>query len=226
MPARYGFVVEAHTDAGPLIMRASPDPNGAFQAGVAMRLAELGVAPRIHEVFQGEAGTWTVMERVTPGTTLAELPLSVESLPALGALLRPLVGQPAPLPGMPTLCGWLRRRLDEGDHLSDLAPGRTPAPQAQRTEALSILAELEGESADGLCHGDASTRNILAGPSGLLVIDPRGVSGDIAYDVAVIALKARTHVPLPNGESVLADSVGVARDRTAAWFMVADAARV
>ncbi|MFB9878662.1 phosphotransferase [Planobispora siamensis] len=227
LPARYGFVVEVATVNGPLVMRASPDPNGSFQSAVAMRLAEIGAGPRVHEVTQTESGTWTVMDRIEPGTPLYALPVNEDLSLPLAAMLRPLVDQLAPAPDMPSISQWLRHRLEQGDGLQDLAPGRSPAHHDQRQEALAVLDDLSADDLSGLCHGDASTGNLLlAANDRMLMIDPRGMRGEAAYDVAVVALKATRWLPAVDTVAILADMVGVDRERVQAWVTVADAARV
>jgi streptomycin 6-kinase len=70
------------------------------------------------------------------------------------------------------------------------------------------------------CHGDVSSGNVLRGPHGLQLIDPRAVSGDIEYDAAVLALKAGAEV------GKLARRLKVDVERAHAWGLVAIAARV
>jgi streptomycin 6-kinase len=64
LSARYGLVVAVDTSNGPLVFRSSPDPRGKAQAAVAVALAELGAAPRVHEADTTDHGTWTVCRRV------------------------------------------------------------------------------------------------------------------------------------------------------------------
>jgi streptomycin 6-kinase len=127
---------------------------------------------------------------------------------------------------MPALTGWLRSRLTD-DGLTDLAPGRQPASLTERQQAQAILDDLEASGVDALCHGDASPWNLLLSDDRpLMLIDPRGVKGEVAFDVAVIALKAVDVVPLAVSTTYLAGKVGVDPERVRAWIQVADAARV
>ena len=227
LPARYGYIVETTTPDGPLIMRASPDPAGMLQGHVAIALANLNAAPRIHELRETETGTWTVMEQVRPGTPLADLEPTTALLDALIALFAKLHDQPPPVPGAPSLASWLRDRLLAGDNLSDLPPGTSPAPAEERRNALALLTDLDGDMRPGLCHGDASPWNILAnGPASLLLIDPRGVSGEPAYDLAVVALKAAPITDPTRLATQLAGELDIPHERVIAWLTVANAARV
>lgn len=226
-PARYGFIVESVTERGPLIMRASPDPNGMAQGRVGMALAGIGVAPFIHELRDTETGTWTVMDRVVPGTPIVELEQDYSLVDALVALFRALCEQPAPVPGTSSLSDWLRSRLEPGEELTDLAPGRCPAEPDERRRALVILDDLETDLRHGLCHGDASPWNVLASGEGRLVlVDPRGVGGEIEYDLAVVAQKAAPAIDPVTLASHVARRADLVLERVTAWLAVADAARV
>jgi streptomycin 6-kinase len=93
-------------------------------------------------------------------------------------------------PDLPLLADWLRDRLTD-PQLNDLPIGRSPAAAAERRQALDALDVLATDGHAGLCHGDTSGWNILIGESNSLwPVDPRGLRGDVIYDLAVIALKA------------------------------------
>lgn len=67
----------------------------------------------------------------------------------------------------------------------------------------------------------------MIGDAGWVVlIDPRGVSGEVEYDLAVVALKATRFVPLAVILTNLASLVGVDQHRVEVWTVVASAARV
>lgn len=229
LPARYGFVVEVETPrATRLVLRSTPDPNAEFQTAVVGKLAELGIGPRIHEVMATDTSTWTVSERIIPGSSLfdAQAPAS-----AIARVLRAMNDQKPPLSAMPSLTHWLRSRLNDGD-LTDLPPGQQPAPHRQRQRALSVLDQIEQSSVPELCHGDLSPGNLLVSEQhGLLAIDPRGVTGEAAYDVAVAAMKVAFQdqpfqdQPMKNATH-LAHLTDMDPDRVTAWVSIADAARV
>ncbi|WP_436493398.1 phosphotransferase [Actinokineospora sp. HUAS TT18] len=212
--ARYGFVVEVVIDDRLLVMRSTPDPDGKFQAQAARGLASIGVGPAVHEVLTTRSGTWTVMDRVVPGT-----PVLSPHIDQLADLLRPLVEERTEAHGLPPLAEWLDERL--ADHaLADLPPGAAPAPERERVAARTLLSEITTDDVETLCHGDCSWGNVLQGPFGLVLIDPRGKRGDVAYDVGVLALK-RGYDPRDLGRRV-----GVDPERAEAWAVIAAAARV
>jgi streptomycin 6-kinase len=225
MPGRYAFVVSVGTRHGSLIMRASPDPDGPNQAQVAQSLAALGIAPRVHEVLTTSIGTWLVMDQISPGTPLADLNFNA-AYPALRATLSTLCTGAPELPGLPSIVDWLRARLISGSN-RDLAPGEEQASAEERVAALATLKSLEQGTPSVLCHGDASPWNFLADhEQRLWLIDPRGVRGEIAYDIAVVALKAAAFAPPVTTVRQLAADIGIRPDRAEAWMGVAIAARV
>jgi streptomycin 6-kinase len=83
--------------------------------------------------------------------------------------------------------------------------------------AVELLRELDCVGiGDGLCHGDTSPRNILAdGTDRWLLVDPRGVRGEVEYDVAVLALKTAREAPATT--AILPREVGVDPLRVQAW---------
>jgi streptomycin 6-kinase len=226
LPARYGFVVAADSPHGPIILRSSPDPHGPEQAAVAVALANLDIAPAVYETVTTDHGTWTILDQVLPGTPLADADPSSVTLDALVSPLAAMNGQPPPIPGMPSIIDWLRDRLED-DHLTELPPGHTIALAEERCSALRVLDELADEHTPGLCHGDASTWNILAnGSAGWKLIDPRGMTGETAYDVAVLAVKVAPRLPLRNAMPLLTDISGTEMERVKAWMIIAKTARV
>jgi len=226
LPARYGYVVAIDTPDGPLVLRSSPDPHGPDQAAVAAALANLGISPTVHQTLATDHGTWTVLDRVLPGTSLIQSDPAAIRLDALFAPLAAMRHQPAPSAGMPSILDWLGDRLKD-DNLIDLRPGTAIAPANERETALNLLADLADGHTPGLCHGDASMGNLIAsGTERWMLIDPRGMTGESAYDVAVLAIRAaRLHnsVDLIPHIAKLAD---VTAERVRIWMTIANAARV
>jgi streptomycin 6-kinase len=143
LPARYGFVIAAYSPDGQLVLRSSPDPHGAEQSAVAVALAELGTSPAVHHTSTSNHGTWTVLDRVQPGTTLSKADPAAVKIEALFGPLAAMKDQPAPLADMPSIFDWLRTRLDD-DRLTDLRPGTTVAPADHRRAAHDLLQRLKG----------------------------------------------------------------------------------
>jgi streptomycin 6-kinase len=226
LAARYGYVVAIDTPDGPLVLRSSPDPHGPDQAAVAAALANLGISPTVHQTVATDHGTWTVLDRVLPGTSLIQSDPAAIKLEALFTPLAAMRHQPAPRAGMPSILDWLRERLQD-DNLTDLRPGTTIAPADEREAALDLLADLGADHTPGLCHGDASMGNLIAsGAARWMLIDPRGMTGESAYDVAVLAIRAaRLHSSVDLIPRI-ANLAEVTSERVRIWMTIANAARV
>ncbi|MEV4514494.1 phosphotransferase [Dactylosporangium sp. NPDC049525] len=227
LPSRFGFVVAADSPRGGLVVRSSPDPDALLQAEVALSLAKLGIAPRVHETIASDVGLWTVMDEVRPGTPLALTDRNTVNLRMLAAPFAKMCGQPAPHVDMPSIFDWLRDRLED-DNLIDVPVYQDgPAPLGERQAALRTLDELASTAEPSLCHGDASTWNLLISSEGQWVlVDPRGVSGEPDYDLAVIALKLRSDLVPEQAARRLAGAAEVDSQRVLSWLAVAEAARV
>jgi streptomycin 6-kinase len=226
LPARYSFVVLVSTPRNNLVARSTPDPDGPNQAKVAQALAKIKVGPAVHDVIITDTGTWSVMDYISPGVSLAAVDPSSFVIESLVAPFRRIAGCAAP-DGIGNISTWLRARLED-EKLSDIAPGRTIASKFDRQHALATLNDLAKDPVYELCHGDASPGNLLLGQSRLWTIDPRGMSGEVAYDLAVLALKVAQRIN-SNAASVakrFAQLAGVDIARTRQWVSIADAARV
>ncbi|MEV3921826.1 phosphotransferase [Actinomadura coerulea] len=221
--ARYGFVVEVATAHERLVVRSTPDPRGLDQAQVAQALFNMGVGPRIHVVVQTPVSVWTVASRIVPGDSLKGRTVPVERL---APIFRKMLDRKTENDRLPTLVDWLRSRLTD-ERSSDLPSGRTWASRDERRQAAAILEDLGTEDSNMVCHGDASSSNILVGDGEeLFLVDPRGVSGDVCYDVAVAAWKTPTGEEASVRAANLARLVGVDTERVQAWLVIAKAARV
>ena len=228
LPARYGLVVAVDTPTGPLVMRATTDPAGPIQAEFARAHAKLGIGPAVHEIISTETGTWTVLDRIIPGYSLRYHKRPMTLIDHLAALFRPMIDQPSPTPNAPHVADWLHRRLT-GQEPDDLPPDAAPVTDHERHQALQTLDALRTDKQPGLCHGDAHPDNILIGQGDrLYFIDPRGMQGEVAYDIAVLALKAATklHADVRHLATAFADKVGVDPEYAVAWVTVIHAAQV
>lgn len=222
LPARYSYVVEAKMDNTSVVLRSTPDPDARFSASVSEALAQLGVGPRVHTILQTATGCWTVTDMVLPGLSLYEVNASTAALAEIFGMMQ---GHRSPDDAMPDLYSWLRVRLNDDD-LSDLPAGQTVAPVQQRQQAEATLDSLSQTSVAELCHGDASPGNILTGTQGFQLIDPRGLQGEVAYDIAVVAMKTTTSDEVHRHAAQLAQLASVDVERVQAWIQIADAARV
>ena len=226
--ARFALVVQAATATGAaLVLRSSPDPDAGHQAAVLRRLADVELAPRVHAVEITPTATWSVTDSIEPGTPLRDATPNQRSRADLIAVLRTLAEDHNGPEDAPDLAPWIRSRLTTSP-LDDLPLAGGVATEAERRTALDLLDALEPPPAGTLCHGDLSPGNALIGRDRLWLIDPRGINGEPAYDIAVAALKAANDDPARalSPAVALADAAGADPERTARWVPIAAAARV
>lgn len=227
-PARFAFVTAASSGSGArLVLRSTADPDAENQVAALSRLADLRIAPRLHGVHRTPTALWTVMDAVTPGTPLTTAQPEEWLSEHILATLRTLAADHAGPPCLPDLVPWIAERLN-APSACDLPPGRSPTSEIVRARARTALDALGPPPSERLCHGDLSPGNALIGQSRIWLIDPRGINGEVAYDVAVAALKSCNNdvEQAPPVAAALARAIGADPDRAAQWVSIAAAASV
>ncbi|WP_161992509.1 phosphotransferase [Pseudonocardia sp. EV170527-09] len=225
--ARSALVVEATTSAGArVVLRSSPDPDAVHQAAVLEQLSRAGLAPAVHLLRNTPTSTWTALDAAEPGASFAEQEPRPRDLARVATMLRTLADEDG-VPSVPSIVPWLRARLTYPP-VDDQPPHRGPESAAVRDAASVVLDDLAGDMLARLCHADLSPPNVLHGRGRLWFIDPRGMNGEAAYDIAVLALKlCDDHL---DAARALARSIALSSDtdpdRADAWVTVADAATV
>ena len=166
------------------------------------------------------------MDAVEPGTSFAEQEPRPRDLAGAAAMLR-ILADKGGAPSVPSVVPWLRARLTDPP-ADDQPPHRGPEPAEVRESASVVLDQLATDIPAGLCHADLSPPNVLHGDSRLWFIDPRGMNGEAAYDIAVLALKlSDDHLDTARALArSIALSSGTDPDRADAWVTVGDAATV
>ena len=135
-----------------------------------------------------------LLERVEPGATLASTASEDEALRVVAHLFAP--GWPAaPVNAVATPIGEFGSALEGSD----------------LRRARAVLSELLADSADpALLHGDLHYDNILtSNRAGHLLIDPKGVAGDPAFDVGYLVSR-----PMPSARGGLTLSQAIERRLT------------
>lgn len=166
-----------------------------------------------------------LMERLMPGTTLAELvPEQDERATSiLVATMRKLWRPAPPEHQFDTLESWskgferLRARYDGGCG---------PFPRRLVEEAETHFAELNASPEQHvLLHGDLHHENILRSGDGWRAIDAKGVVGDPAYETGLLfynPIPTLFHFPdqrrlLARRVDQLAEELGMERERIRGW---------
>jgi GrpB-like predicted nucleotidyltransferase (UPF0157 family)/streptomycin 6-kinase len=178
---------------------------------------------RAAAVLGTEASSDTaLLERVRPGGTLASLATEDEAMQVIVNLFGE--GWP-PLPANSL-----------AEPLPDFAAALVSAARADEkfARAAVLLGQLIATTTTArlLLHGDLHYDNVLSsGRTGYVLIDPKGVAGDPAFDVGYLVSRpaptARDSLPLAEAIdrrlSFLPDALGVDRRRTRAFAYVAAA---
>jgi streptomycin 6-kinase len=172
-----------------------------------------------------DAGVF-LLERIAPGTPLAELSDDAEKTRIAARVMRALWRPPPRDHRFPDLATWglAFGRIRERFH-----GGSGPLPARLFARAESLFAELARSQAQPvLLHGDLHPWNILrAGREPWLGVDPKGVVGEPAYEVGTWMRNAVPDAdPLSGARGMLAsrleifaDELGLDRQRLLAWSL-------
>lgn len=212
-----GLVFRARCDessVGDLALKLSFDEPELEAEHHALRVAqELDIRPlaRAYRFQRGTMATFWISGRT------ADPAISPAGLVA--TLARIHVEVPA-VAGLRLLGPQVRRSLDAA---------RDRLPRAAESGLDDALLERAGRLADELAdaghrcylHGDVHPTNVVTTPTGLVLLDPKGLVGDPAYDAAVWSLKADKL----RSRRAWIDALGAdyGRDRVAGWAAIVGA---
>jgi streptomycin 6-kinase len=178
----YGFVAHASTaDGTEAVLKLSvPNPELVTEIEALRIFRGRGVVELLEADLELSA---LLLPRVIPGTLLSHMEDDEEATRIAAPLIRDLpVAPPAEHP-FPTLADWalVFNRLR-----TQLGPAMGPLPVHVVEKAEGVFRDLQASSPTGmLLHGDLHHDNILADrKKGWVVIDPKGVVGDPAFEAA------------------------------------------
>jgi streptomycin 6-kinase len=164
-----------------VILKIVKEPGDEWRSGEVLRAFNGSGVVRVHEAADGAL----LLERLNPGTSLVSLVLEGrdDSATAIIADVIRRMNLPAPPHGCPTVMQWGRsfeRYLQRDDNL--LIP-RALVEDAQRRFARLCATQRRA----GLLHGDLHHDNILLDArQGWLAIDPKGVAGEMEYEIGAM----------------------------------------
>lgn len=202
----------------PVVLKVARAPGDEWQAGAIIRAFNGEGMVRSLEIADGAV----LLERLTPGTPLANLSLAGrddEATEILAGVIDLLSASEVP-PGCPTVTEWGRgfaSYLRTGDR-------QIPRPLVKRAQAW-YLELAESQRAVRLLHGDLQHYNILRDSQrGWVAIDPKGVIGELEYELgAGLRNPAERLEGFSSPRAIerrlagLGDHLLIARDRTLAW---------
>jgi streptomycin 6-kinase len=230
-PLSYNYVTRATQRGAPVVLKIGvPQPELLTELAAMQRFAGEGAARQI--AVDTDLGA-QLLELVTPGDTLAaHFPVRDDDATRIAARVMRRLWQPiapADAAAFPTLERWTRG-IDEAVARNAALPHPLPPALVARAAALR-RALLDSAPAPVLLHGDLHHENILASdrdPDGWLLIDPKGVVGERAYDCGPFLMNpigwprrvADPRALLRRRIALLADALALDPARIAGWAFV------
>jgi len=223
-PTRFGFVgivvPVALADGTPAALKISyPDDDNAGEVAALRAWAGDGA---VRLLDQDETGFAMLLERLDPDRSLFAVPVD-EAVGTIGALLHRLHRTTAP-PTVTRLSAvserWSHELPEQWRRLGITADRRL------LDEALATVRELGPAAGDRMLHGDLHYGNVLAGTrEPWLVIDPKGVAGDPAFDVVPcvwnrfeeLAGSGDPHRAIRRRVDALCEAAGIDREAAYRW---------
>ena len=226
-PLSYNYVAPAVRSAstsgeGPVVLKVGVPHPELLTEIEALRLFDGRGAVRLLEADAARGAL--LLERLVPGTPLADLKDDAAATSLAAGVMRQLWRPLPPGHPFPTVERWalgldrLRARFGGGC-------GPFPAPLVERAE--SLFAELIASMGERvLLHGDLHHHNILAaGRQPWLALDPKGLAGEAEYEAGALlrnpipAFLAWPDLPRITRRRVdqLAEELGFDRARLTGW---------
>jgi streptomycin 6-kinase len=180
----YNYVTKAQTLDGQKVVLKLGVPNRELTTEIAA-LQHYGGRGAVRLIDSDAEWGVLLLERLQPGTMLVA-EIDDEQATRIAATVMRALWRPAPIDhAFPTVADWA---LGFGRYRNQFRNQAGPITEKWIDSAESIFAELLADSAEPiLLHGDLHHYNILqAQRTPWLVIDPKGVIGEPAYEVGAL----------------------------------------
>ncbi|MFC0681397.1 aminoglycoside phosphotransferase family protein [Lysobacter korlensis] len=225
-PATAAAVVAAvrRQDGSPAVLKIGFPHEEAIWEAVLLDGLPADLAP---SVLDQDAWSWAMLlERLDPGTTLADAGIPDIEAVGIGAELhRRLLAAPPPS-GVPALAEQYRPFVDR---LAEDAAGAllrdAGVAEGAGNEAIDEFDRLcRTAPAQALLHGDLNPGNILRHGDGWRIIDPKPALGDPAFDTFSLVRDLMTDTGSPTKLAELTEAAvsaaGVDLERAIRWIRV------
>jgi streptomycin 6-kinase len=164
-------------DGQNLVLKVIKQPGDEWNAGAVLEAFNGRGVVRVYE----HTGGAMLLERLQPGTSLSQIDNDEETIAIIAYVMKQMSPREAPAE-CPTVSDWgagFARYLASGDRLiaRDLI-----------ASAQTVFADLSASQSNvGLLHGDLHHYNFLADEKrGWVAIDPKGVVGELEYEVGAV----------------------------------------
>ena len=219
-PLSYNYVTAARCRNGTDVVVKAGVPNPELTSEMqALQLYDGDGMVRLLDVDRSNGVM--LLERVSPGIPLAAVNDDDEATIIAADMMQRLRHPVPPKHQFRTVAGWsaglkkLRQTFDGGT-------GPLPKDPVERAEVIyaTYLASPEGEV---VLHGDFHHENVLSGTrSSWLIIDPKGLVGEPAYEVGAYLRNYLLDKPDPQSTlarrvDIFAEYLGFERDRMLNW---------
>jgi streptomycin 6-kinase len=162
----------------PVVLKVVRQPGDEWRSGAIVAAFDGHGMVRAYDYTQGAI----LLERLTPGSSLADLALTGrddEATEILADVIHRMAAPQLPLTSSPTVGEWalgFQRYIESGD---------TQIPRDIIERAQHVYLRLNAsQQSTRLLHGDLQHYNVLSDASrGWLAIDPKGVVGEIEYEI-------------------------------------------
>ena len=218
----YHYVAPAvQADGTAVVLKLGPPGDDMLEREIAVLRAYDGRgAARLIDADPGAIAL--LLERLTPGTTLAALADDDAATAVFADVMRAL-HRPAP-PGVP-LPTLAERYEALAEHRARFGGTTGPLPRALCEEAETLVAELLASAgAPVVLHGDLHHLNILRDGGSWRAIDPHGLTGDPAAEVGPLLVNPPGVEAWPDARRItarrialLAELLGYDRARIRGW---------
>src|SRR5262245_24595375 len=164
-------------DADPVVLKVVKNQGDEWRSGEILDAFDGKGVVRVHDYVEGGL----LLERLRPGSSLASLALNGDDDRATGILTEVLAKMSPRTPGaaVPTVQDWAQ------GFERHAASGDAQIPRDLLLAAQRLYSELCGsQTRPRLLHGDLHHYNVLFDSHrGWLAIDPKGVIGELEYEV-------------------------------------------
>jgi len=237
LPATYAYVAGVRTPRGEAVLKAAVPGVEAGSEHLALAHAAGRGAVRLLDA--DAALGLLLLERLRPGTPLVTIEDDDAATRIAAAVIRTLHGPGAAadtaahtdahtgvatsLDAFPSTADWAR---GFARHRAACRGGTGPLPTDLFEIAERRSRELHASQAEArLLHGDLHHRNVLASGDAWRAIDPKGVTGEAAYECGALLRNpwpeilewADLDTRLDRRLAILSEMLGHPRERLAAW---------
>jgi streptomycin 6-kinase len=232
---RWGLEVERTTETGsstlvfgrrgsqPVVLKVSRDGSDEWKGGEVLTALNGAGVVRVYEQAPGAV----LLERLSPGTPLVDLVLAGEDVTAT-AILADVIAAMSPPEGRPdpTVGEWGHGFNRYARSLKCYATPAAALAEERVTLAAEVYATLErSQSRPRLLHGDLQHYNVLLDQRrGWLAIDPKGVVGELEYELGASLRNPTERPDLCASRPIVErrirqfeDRLGIDPERTLAW---------